>query len=205
MAVPRPVRLGATLLAAHQVVLDLDAFVYMVPYGLGYATMTRVGQSAGRGSLPQIRRSANASLLLGLGYIVIAGSCFAAFRTFWAGLYTNDRAVVLAAAPLFVICGVSQLADAANVLYSSALAALGDTRAPFVINTGMYWLVGAPLCWWLTFHGGLGVRGMWLGRGAASLLTGAVVGLVWYHRLHQLEGARSSPSILPLFSALPAK
>jgi MATE family multidrug resistance protein len=55
-------RLGTILLAAHQVVLDLNAFVYQVPLGLAYATVTRVGQSAGRNSLPEVRRATNASL-----------------------------------------------------------------------------------------------------------------------------------------------
>lgn len=198
-------RLGATLLAAHQVVLDLDAFVYMVPYGLGYAAMTRVGQSAGRGSVSQIRRSANASLLLGMGYIVIAASLFAAFRTVWAGLYTNDHAVIVAAAPLFVICGILQLGDAASVLYASALTALGDTRTPFLANTVLYWGVGAPLSWWLTFHSGLGIRGLWLGRGAAALATALTVALAWQYRVRQLEGTRSRPASLALLSALTAK
>ena len=198
-------RLGATLLAAHQVVLDLDAFVYMVPYGLSYATVTRVGQSAGRGSLPQIRRSANASLLLGMSYIVIAAALFTSFRHFWAGLYSNDAAVIAAAAPLFLICGVVQLGDAGGVLLSAALTALGDTRTPFLLTTGWYWLLGAPLSYWLTFHTDLSVKGLWIGRAAAALTTTAATAIAWRLRLRQLEGARSSPASLPLFTALTAK
>ena len=197
-------RLGTVLLAAHQVVLDLDAFVYMVPYGLSYATITRVGQSAGRGNLAQIKRSANASLLLGMGYIVIAALLFAKFRFFWAGLYTNDSAVVAAAAPLFVICGVLQLADAAAVLLASALTALGDTRTPFLANTGWYWLVGAPISWWLTFHSGLGLRGLWLGRAFASLVTAATLILAWRWRLRRMQGEPASIS-LNLLTPLIAK
>ena len=197
-------RLGATLLAAHQVVLDLDAFVYMVPYGLAYATVTRVGQSAGRGSLVQIRRSANASLLLGMSYIVVAAASFAAFRHFWAGLYSNDAAVIAAAAPLFLICGFVQLGDAAGVLLSAALTALGDTRTPFLLTTGWYWLVGAPLSWWLTFHTSLSVSGLWTGRAVAALTTTAATAVAWRLRLRRLEGSRSKAS-LPLFSTLSAK
>src|SRR5579875_3233870 len=97
-------RLGTVLLAAQQVVLDLNAFVYQVSAGLSYATIVRVGQSAGRNSLVQVRRSANASLWLGLGFMLIASTVFAAFAKFWAGLYTNSSAVVTAAIPIFIIC-----------------------------------------------------------------------------------------------------
>ena len=198
-------RLGATLLAAHQVVLDLDAFVYMVPYGLSYATVTRVGHGAGRGSLAEIKRSANASLLLGMGYIVIAAILFTSFRHFWAGLYSNDVAVVLAAGPLFLICGFVQLGDAGGVLLSSALTALGDTRTPFLLTTGWYWLLGAPLSWWLTFHTGLSVKGLWVGRAAAALLTTATTAIAWRMRLRRLEGSRSSTASLPVFNTLAAE
>ena len=51
-------RLGSTLLAAHQVTLDLNAFVYMVPTGLSYAAMIRVGQAAVRNSLRQVKLAA---------------------------------------------------------------------------------------------------------------------------------------------------
>ena len=74
-------RLGARLLAAHQVVLDLDAVVYMVPMGISWAALVRVGQAAGRNNVSQVRRSAQASILLTLGYIGIASCLFAGFPT----------------------------------------------------------------------------------------------------------------------------
>ena len=71
----------STLLAAHQVTLDVDAFVYMVPTGLSYAAMIRVGQAAGRNDLRGVQRSTNATVLLALGYGVAAAACVPAVRT----------------------------------------------------------------------------------------------------------------------------
>ncbi len=187
-------RLGTTLLAAHQVVLDLDAFVYMVPAGLAYATVVRVGQSAGRGSLPAIRRSARASLILGMGFIGIASMLFAGLPKLWAGMYTTDPLVVAAAVPIFLICGVLQLGDAANVIFCSALTGLGDTRTPFLVNTAVYWLIGAPLGWYLAFHSALSLQGLWIGRAVAAILTGVLMAMVWRVRLQRLEGGRRASS-----------
>ena len=196
-------RLGATLLAAHQVVLDLDAFIYMVPLGLSYATIIRVGQSAGQASMSAVRRSANASLLLGLGYISIASLLFAGFPRTWAGLYTNDAAVVTAAAPIFLICGFLQLGDTANVLFSAALTGLGDTRTPFLANTALYWIVGMPLSYYLAFYTSLSLTGLWLGRGVAAILTGLVMALAWRIRLRQASGvAAQSRTPLTLLTPL---
>lgn len=183
-------RLGATMLAAHQVVLDLDAFVFMLPLGLSYATAARVGQGAGRGSLRAVRRSAKASLLLGMGAITVAALLFAGLPRLWAGIYTNDPAVIAAAAPLFLICGFAQFGDAANVILCQALIGLGDTRTPLLANTAVYWTIGMPVSYWLAFYTHLDLRGLWMGRAAASIATGLALALVWRARIRQLEGGR---------------
>ena len=196
-------RLGATLLAAHQVVLDLDALVYMAPLGLSYATIIRVGQSAGQGSAVRVRRSANASLVLGMGYISIASLLFAGFPRLWASLYTTDPAVMAAAAPIFLICGFLQLGDAANVLFSAALTGVGDTRTPFLANTAIYWLLGMPLSYILAFYTPLSLAGLWIGRGLAAILTGLAMAIAWRVRIRQsVQSRRTSP--LTLLTALHA-
>lgn len=191
-------KLGATMLAAHQVVLDLDAFIYMVPLGISWATTARVGQNAGRGSLPGVRRSARASLILGVGFTSVAALLFAGFPRTWAGIYTNDPAVIAAAAPIFLICGFAQFGDAVNVILSYALIGLGDTRTPLLANTAVYWTIGVPLSYGLAFHGGMALTGLWLGRTIAAVMTGLTMLLVWRSRLRGAEGTRSLDRLLRL-------
>ncbi len=188
-------RLGTTMLAAHQVVLDLDAFVYMVPLGLSYATVVRVGQSAGRSSLPAVRRSAKASLVLGIGFITVAALLFAGLPRVWAGIYTNDPAVIAAALPVFLICGFAQFGDAANVIYCSALVALGDTRTPLIANTAIYWVIGMPLSYWLAFRTDLALSGLWIGRAVAALTTALIMAIAWRARLRRAEGGRQTDQL----------
>ena len=178
-------RLGAVLLAANQVVLDLNAFVYQVAAGLSYATIVRVGQSAGRNSLPQVRRAAGASLWLGLGFMLIAATLFAAFAPFWAGLYTNSHAVVLAAAPIFLICAFALMGDTLFVLLSSAMTGLGDTRTPMIVSLVWNWGIGMPLSYLLAFRFGYALNGLWLGRASASLGTGITIGVLWWLRVRR--------------------
>jgi MATE family multidrug resistance protein len=193
-------RLGARLLAAHQVVLDLDAVVYMVPMGISWATLVRVGQAAGRSSLVQVRRGCRASLLLALGYISIASCLFAGFPHTWASLYTNDPSVVAAAAPIFLICGILQIGDAAGVIYASALTGLGDTRSPFIINGLWYWTLGMPLSYWLTFHHGLAVEGLWIGRAVAAIGSGANLAFLWQARMRAASTSTQRPRLTLLTS-----
>lgn len=193
-------RLGTVLLAAHQVVLDLNAFVYQVPAGLSYATIVRVGQAAGRDSLPQVRRSANASLWLGMGFMVIAATVFAAFAKFWAGLYTTSSAVVTAAAPIFLLCAFALIGDTLFVLLSAVLTGLGDTRTPMIISLVWNWGIGAPLAYLLAFPLGWSLHGLWLGRVAGSIGTGVTALVVWQMRLKR-EAHASQPAHLNVLTS----
>ncbi len=194
-------RLGTVLLAAQQVVLDLNAFVYQVPNGLSYATIVRVGQSAGRNNLPQVKRAANASLWLGLGFMLIASTVFAAFAKFWAGLYTNSTAVVLAASPIFLICAFALMGDTLFVLLASAMTGLGDTRTPMIVSLIWNWGIGAPLSYVLAFKFGFALRGLWFGRCTASLGTGLTLLVLWKMRIRR-EAHATRPLRLNLLESI---
>ncbi len=188
-------RLGTTLLAAHQVTLDLNAFIYMVPAGLSYAAMIRVGQAAGRNDLRGVQRSTNATLLLALGYGVVAAAVFLGFARQLAGLYTNDPYVVTAAVPLFWLCSVLILADAAFVVQASAFTGLGDTRTPLWVSVLCNWVIGMPVAYLLAFPLGYGVIGLWMGRAIASVTSGLLLTALWHNRMRSEEKSASTHSI----------
>ncbi len=194
-------RLGTVLLAAHQVVLDLNAFVYQVPAGLSYATVVRVGQSAGRNSFKQVKRASNASLWLGLGFMLVAATVFAAFAPFWAGLYTNSAAVVAAAVPIFFLCSFALMGDTLFVLLSSTLTGLGDTRTPMLISLVWNWGIGAPLAYLLAFKAGLSLEGLWFGRLVGSVGTGLTILVVWRARVRR-ESQATRPVRLNLLQSV---
>ena len=196
-------RLGSTLLAAHQVTLDLSAFVYMVPQGLSYAAMIRVGQGAGRNDLPQVRRATSANLLISIGFTAVAGVVFAAFARMWAAMYTNDSYVVLAAAPIFAISGFALCADAIAVTLSAALTGLGDTRTPLAVNLSANWLLGMPLAYLLVRHGH-SLAGLWVGRAVGSI--GAAIALfgIWQWKMSRATQQQREHR-LHLFTPLVAK
>ncbi|MGI4757727.1 MAG: MATE family efflux transporter [Janthinobacterium lividum] len=188
-------RLGTTYLAAHQVTLDLNAFVYMVPTGLAYAAMIRVGQAAGRNSLDEVRRSASASLTLALGYSSFAAVLFLVFSQRFAHLYTTDPHVVAAAVPLFRLCALLILGDAAFVIHASALTGLGDTRSPMWISITCNWVLGMPAAYLLAFPLGQGVYGLWVGRAMSSVVSGVAMSAWWYYRMRVEKSASSSANI----------
>ena len=188
-------RLGSTLLAAQQVTLDLNAFVYMVPTGLSYAAMIRVGQAAGRNSLRQVRLAAHTSLGLALGYSVMAAGLFLLLAHPLASVYTNDPQVVAAAVPLFYLCSLLILGDTCFVIFASSMTGLGDTRTPMWVSIICNWIIGMPLAYLLAFPLGYGLRGLWLGRAAASLTSGVALTVSWHARMRREQHAEQSHSL----------
>lgn len=193
-------RLGTTMLAAHQVTLDLNAFVYMVPTGLSYAAMIRVGQAAGRNDLGGVKRATNATLSLVLAYGVIAAVVFLGFAHGLASLYTTDGQVATAAMPLFWLCSILILSDAVFVVLASSLTGLGDTRTPMWVSVVCNWGLGMPAAYFLAFPMGYGTVGLWLGRAVASVSSGLLLTALWRQRMRSesTSGTRSVSLLTPL-------
>lgn len=191
-------RMGTLLTAANQVVLDLNAFVYQVPAGLSYAALIRVGQAAGRDDVAQVRRATRACLLIGIGFVLIAGGLFVGFAPTWASLYSNDPAVRAAAVPIFLICGFLLCVDAVFVIYAAALTGLGDTRAVMIASLFGNWVVGAPVAYLLAFPAGYKLYGLWIGRLTGSLVAAAGVATWWQWKLRHAtqKGPKESLAML---------
>ncbi len=171
-------RLGATLLAANQVVLDLNALAYMVPFGLSAATAVRVGQAMGRRDGVQVRRATVAGATLSCSWMLLAAIVFLSIPQLLARAYTNDPAVVRASVDLFFLCACSQMFDGLQVVLSGALRGAGDTRSPMLAYFGCTWLLAMPAAWYLCFRMHMGLTGLWLGRCGGAIAIAAVLTVV---------------------------
>lgn len=180
-------RLGPILLAGNQVLLDLTALVYQLAVGLGYATVVRVGQNAGRDDTRGVVHITRVALILGGTVMLSAGLLFAGFARQWAALYTNSPSVVAVAVPLFRICSLTLLTDTVLVVLASALTGIGDTRTPMIASVICNWGLGMPLAYFLTVHAHLGLGGLWLGRLAGSLGVALSLLFLWRRRQQHWE------------------
>ncbi len=191
--------LGITLLAAHQVVLDLNAFCSMIPEGIKGASAVRTGQGAGRGDSAQVRRAGYASVAIASACMLAASLSFIATPRLWASIYTNDPAVVAAAAPIFLICAGLRILDGVQVVLQGALRGLGETRVPFIASTICVWLLGVPLSWVLVYHFHMQLVGIWLGSLLASIPLFGIIVTTWFRRVREFTD--NDPSVTHKVSA----
>ncbi|MFH1470012.1 MAG: MATE family efflux transporter [Pseudomonadota bacterium] len=167
--------LGATVVAGHQVALNLAAVVYMIPLGISSGVVVRVGHALGRGDREGVGRAARVGLAVAAVIALCTASLFALVPGPLAEIYTRDPAVLALAVSLLPLAAAFQLFDALQVVGLGILRGLGDTRFPALASVLGFWVLGLPLGGWLALRGGLGARGIWIGLALGLLIISTVV------------------------------
>jgi len=162
--------MGRVSLAAHNIVLQVLHLSFMPGVAISVAATTLVGQRLGARDRPGARRSARASLVVGMGYMTFMGLIFLTLGGLIATAFNRDPAVVTTAQHLFVLAAAFQVFDAMNMVSGGVLRGAGDTRFPMFVAVGFAWFVFMPLVWLLGLHLGYGVEGAWVG--ATTYITG---------------------------------
>jgi MATE family multidrug resistance protein len=177
--------LGTTAMASHQVAINLASLAFMVPLGVAQASSVLVGRAVGRDDASGARRAAGAGLLVGVAFMSLTAVTFLSVPRFLAGIYSPDPAVVALAALLLPVAGVFQVFDGVQVVATSVLRGIGDTRVPMVLHVAGFWLVGFPVSVGVGFGLGMGPVGLWWGLAAG---LGVVAGLLLLRVLRAFSG-----------------
>ncbi|WP_448875186.1 MATE family efflux transporter [Desulfobulbus propionicus] len=185
-------KLGAQVVAAHQIALNFTSMLYMLPYSLATALTVRVGFTIGRGRVQRLIRIVGTGLGLALSGAVLTCVGILSFSEEIAALYTPDPMVRTLAVSLLVYAAIFQMPDAMQVNCGGILRGCKDTRVPLLLMLCAYWGIGLPMGYGLGLAGlgGMepGPQGFWIGLicalTAAALLMGSRV-VVMVRRLQR--------------------
>jgi MATE family multidrug resistance protein len=186
-------RMAPAALAAHQIVLHIASFFFMIPYALSSAAAVRVGHAVGRGDGAGASRAGWAALLLALGFALAIATLFIGAPQTLLHVFTHEPSVLAVGVTLLIVCSVFQPFDGFQVVATGALRGLGDTRTPMLANLVGHWLLGLPVAYVLCFSAGLGVTGLWIGLSLGLIVIGATLTLVWHRRTAD-RGQRAVPA-----------
>lgn len=170
-------RLGAVPLAAHQTVLQIASFTFMVPLGISSAAAVLVARALGEGQRERARTTGWMALGASAGVMLTAALTLSLGAEVFIGIFTSDEGVLAVAVPLMWIAVMFQLWDGQQVTGAGVLRGLGDTRTPLLANLVGHWMVGMPVGVTLGFALGYGIFGIWIG-----LSVGLLVVAVWLVR-----------------------
>jgi MATE family multidrug resistance protein len=184
---------GETAAASHQVALNVAGLAFMVPLGIALATTIRVGNAAGRGDLRAVRRAGLSGFALVIAVQVVSGTMMVALAGDIAAIYSEQVEVIAGATVLLQMAGLFQLTDGLQVVASSALRGLQDTRVPLLLTGVACWGIGMPLALWLAFVMRSGAAGVWWG-----LITGITVAAVLLtQRFLKITASPQWPTVIP--------
>lgn len=167
--------LGTQVLAAHQIVFQTIAIIFMVPLGMSFATTIRVGRWNGKQDYNGIQRAAYVSMSLAAIFMTVMAVIILIFPKQLISLYIDvgnpkNTEVVFLATAMFRVAALSQILDGVQATAAGALRGLKDTRIPMLLSFLSFWGIGLAIGYLLGFHLGLGGVGLWLGQ-----LTGVAV------------------------------
>jgi MATE family multidrug resistance protein len=175
-------RLEPSLLAAHQVVLNIASVAFMVPYGLGSATAILVGRAIGEKNPRLAVQQGRRGIALGVGFMSGTAILFSLLPAPIVAIYTNQTSVISASLGIIWIAAVFQLSDGAQAVATGALRGASDTHSSAIANLLGHWGLGLPLGIYLCFFAGRSLAGLWIGLAVG--LTAVAVGLLvaWRRR-----------------------
>ncbi|MEW5979531.1 MAG: MATE family efflux transporter [Acidobacteriota bacterium] len=176
-------KLAPIALAAHQIVLNVASFTFMVPLGVSSAGAVRVGQALGRRDGEAARRSGWTALLLGGGFMFWAGLWFWTAPRLILRVFTTDQTVIDTGVILLFVAAFFQLFDGLQVVATGVLRGAGDTRTPMLWNLVGHWFLGLPVGYALCFVLKQGVVGLWVGLSLGLIVVGAALLWVWSRRV----------------------
>lgn len=153
--------LGTTVLAAFNVVMQLNSISFMPAFGVASAGAILVGEAIGRRAHEEVpaivRRTATVActwmVTIGLLYFLAPAKLMGIFRP----RDVPAEALVAIGATMLMMSAVWQLFDGLGLTISEALRAAGDTTWSMLARIVLAWVVFTPAAWLavLVFHGGV--------------------------------------------------
>jgi len=186
-------KLGMTVVASHQSVLNFSSIIYMLPQSISTALTVRVGQRVGAGDYQQARFVAGVGLLVGLATALCTMLLVLWLRSDIMAIYSPDPQVIAMGSSLLLFAAVFQLTDAAQTIASGALRGYKLTTVPMIIHITAFWGIGLGLGMTLGLSDWLvapmGIYGFWLALvfslSIAALLLVGYLARESHQRLHR--------------------
>jgi len=137
--------LGATVIAGHQISMNVSAVTFMLPLGVSIAITVQVGQRLGAGNKQAAQRTWRQALVLASSIAISNAAIIYFFAWPITGVYSEDIEIRELATGLLLFAAAYQVSDALQVAAAGALRGYKDTQVTMYITLFAYWGIGLPL------------------------------------------------------------
>jgi MATE family multidrug resistance protein len=174
--------MGATVMAANHIAMQVAFFAFMVPLGMSFAVSIRCAQAAGANDRAQVRSVARSSLAFAACWMACTCILTVLLRNELPHVFTKDEAVIPLVSSFLVVAGLFQIFDGIQATAMGALRGMKDVNLPTFLTLGCSWFVCVPLAWFLSLYLGWGGIGIWIAFATALALSATflTLRLSWY-------------------------
>ena len=151
------------ILAAHQIVMNIASMTFMLPMGVSFGAVTRVGNLIGRREFERAQHAAMVALAMGAGAMSLCATFLFLARFQIPQLYDLQGEGLALAAGILPIAATFQIFDGLQVVGSGILRGMGKTHISAMISLLGYWVLAIPLAAFMAFRLELGLQGVWWG------------------------------------------
>jgi len=159
--------LGATVISAHTVAINIASVLFILPLSFGLAAATRIGNLVGEKELRKAKYASHIAILICLVGAILNTAIILSFREALVSLYSEDLAVIAIAINLLLFAAIFQIPDGIQMGALGSLRGYKDTFAPMLMLILTYWFIALPAGYHLTYYGllgdALGPAGIWIG------------------------------------------
>jgi putative MATE family efflux protein len=172
---------GSDVIAGYGIAIRIVIFALLPSWGVSNAAATMVGQALGAGKPERAEKAVwiagkyNAILLGSVGLI------FVLFAPAIVHLFSTKAAIASPAIDGLRVISAGFLFYAYGMVVSQSFNGAGDTWTPTWMNVACFWLWEIPLGWFLAFHAGMGLHGVYLAI-AIAYATLAVLSVIQFRR-----------------------
>ncbi|KAI0540504.1 mate efflux family protein [Xylaria digitata] len=178
-------RLGMIPLAAQSVIMTVDQIINTIPFGLGVATSSRIGNLLGAQRPRDAARAAHCAAVLSVLNGTIILSILMGTRNVFGKVFNDDERVVRLVGEVMPYVALFQIADGLSGSCGGALRGMGRQWVGALVNLVSYYGGALPTGIYLAFHG-WGLGGLWFGNCTALYIVGVlqwgIVGLTKWDR-----------------------
>ncbi|KAI0669144.1 MOP flippase [Trametes maxima] len=175
-------RLGSLPLAAQSVIMTTDQILNTIPFGIGVAASTKVGNLIGARSAIGAKRASHASALLSVGTGAVVMIALIATKDVFGYLYSDDEDVAILVSTVMPLVASFQIADGLAGSCGGVLRGQGRQHLGAFFNLIAYYVLALPLGITLAFNAKthLGLQGLWIGQVVALFIVGfSEYAVVW--------------------------
>lgn len=174
--------LGTTIVAGHQIAINIGSIIFMIPLGFSSAISVRVGTYIGKNDRENARLAGYAGIFLCVLVAIVMATVLVTIPELLVSIYTNDTQVTEIAVVLLLMAAIFQVSDGLQVSGAGALRGLKDTTIPMIVNFIAYWVIGLPIGYLIGIYWKFGPTGLWVGL-IAGLTVAAILHNVRFYQL----------------------